>query len=41
MDPVNNVFVRDTVKYTGIFFGGGGVLVGALIGALAIRVFRR
>jgi hypothetical protein len=41
MDPVNNVFVRDTVKYTGIFFGGGGVLVGALIGSLAIRVFRR
>jgi len=40
MDPVNNVFVRDTVKYTGIFFGGGGVLVGALIGALAIRVLR-
>jgi len=41
MDPVNNVFVRDTVKYTSIFFGGGGVLAGALIGALAIRVFRR
>jgi len=40
MDPVNNVFVRDTVKYTGIFFGGDGVLVGALIGALAIRVLR-
>lgn len=41
MDPVNNVFVRDTVKYTGIFYGGGGVLAGFIIGALAIRVFRR
>ena len=41
MDPVNNVFVRDTVKYTSIFFGGGGVLVGAILGALAIRAFRR
>jgi hypothetical protein len=41
MDPVNNVFVRDTVKYTSIFFGGGGVLLGAILGAVAIRVFRR
>jgi hypothetical protein len=41
MDPVNNVFVRDTVKYTRIFFGGGGVLVGAILGAIATRLFRR
>jgi hypothetical protein len=41
MDPVNNVFVRDTVKYTSIFMGGGGALAGALIGAVAMRVLRR
>jgi hypothetical protein len=41
MDPVNNVFVRDTVKYASILFGGGGVLVGAILGAVTIRLFRR
>ena len=41
MDPINNVFVRETVKYTKMLYAGGGILAGALIGALAIRAFRR
>jgi len=32
MDPVDNVFVHDTVKYTRIFFGVGGLLGGVLLG---------
>src|SRR5947208_11523187 len=41
MDPVSNVFVLDTVNYTRIFFGGGGILAGALLAAVAMRAFRR
>jgi hypothetical protein len=32
LDPVDNVFVHDTVKYTKIFFGGGALLIGAVLG---------
>src|SRR5437016_4775383 len=32
LDPVDNVFVHDTVKYTRLIFGGGGVAIGALLG---------
>jgi hypothetical protein len=32
MDPVSNVFVQDTVKYTRLAFGGGGLLLGAALG---------
>lgn len=41
MDPVDNVFVQEKVKYTRIFAGGGGLLAGALLGALAIRALRK
>ena len=40
LDPVDNVFVHDTVKYTRLFFGGGGLVIGALLGFL-LRGFRR
>jgi hypothetical protein len=40
LDPVDNVFVHDTVKYTRLFFGGGGLLIGAILG-FAVRGFRR
>jgi hypothetical protein len=40
LDPVENVFVKDTVKYTSILFGGGGVILGAVLGFL-VRSFRK
>jgi hypothetical protein len=40
MDPVDNVFVHDTVKYTRIFFGGGALIAGVLLG-YAFRSRRR
>ncbi|HEX3685354.1 MAG TPA: hypothetical protein VHU83_22665 [Bryobacteraceae bacterium] len=40
LNPVNNVFVQDTVKYTRLFFGGGGLVIGVLIGFL-LRGLRR
>jgi len=41
MDPVDNVFVQEKVKYTRMFAGGGGLLLGAILGAVAIRAIRR
>ena len=40
LDPVDNVFVKDAVKYTGMMFGGGGLILGAILGFLA-RSFRK
>jgi hypothetical protein len=40
LDPVNNVFVHDTVKSTGLLFGAGGLAIGVLLG-LAMRGRRR
>jgi hypothetical protein len=40
LDPVDNVFVRDTVKYTRLLFGGGGLVMGALLG-FVLRGMRR
>ncbi len=40
IDPVDNVFVQDTVKYTRLFVGGGGLVIGALLGFVLAR-FRR
>jgi len=40
LDPVDNVFVHDTVKYTRLFFGGGGLAIGVLLG-FVLRGFRR
>jgi hypothetical protein len=39
LDPVDNVFVHDTVRYTRILFGGGALLVGAALG-FALRGLR-
>jgi hypothetical protein len=41
IDPVDNVFVHDTLKYTGLWFGGGGLLIGALLGFLLRGFLRR
>ena len=40
IDPVDNVFVHDTVKYTRLFFGGGGLAAGVLLG-FVLRGLRR
>jgi hypothetical protein len=40
LDPVDNVFVHETVKSTRLFFGGGGLVIGALLG-FVIRGLRR
>jgi hypothetical protein len=40
LNPVENVFVKDTLKYTGLIFGGGGLALGVLLG-FALRGFRR
>ncbi|MBZ5636162.1 MAG: hypothetical protein LAO55_23790 [Acidobacteriia bacterium] len=40
LDPVDNVFVQDTVKYNRMVFGGGALVIGALLG-FVIRGFRR
>jgi hypothetical protein len=40
LDPVDNVFVHDTVKYTGLLFGGSGLAIGVLLG-FALRGLRR
>jgi hypothetical protein len=40
INPVDNVFVQDTVKYTRLFVGGGGLLIGAVLGFVLSR-FRR
>jgi hypothetical protein len=40
IDPVDNVFVHDTVKYTRLLYGGGGLLIGALLGFLLSRLGR-
>jgi hypothetical protein len=40
LDPVDNVFVQDTVKSTRLLFGGGGLAIGALLGFL-LRGLRR
>lgn len=40
LDPVDNVFVHDTVKYNRMFFGGGGLVIGAVLG-FVLRGFRR
>ena len=37
LDPVDNVFVHDAVKHTRLFFGGGGLLIGAALGFLLRR----
>ncbi|MGH9723184.1 MAG: YybH family protein [Bryobacteraceae bacterium] len=34
IDPVNNVFVQDTVYYSKIFYGGGGALLGLIVGVV-------
>jgi hypothetical protein len=40
LDPVDNVFVHDTVKYTRLLFGGGGLVMGVLLG-FVLRGLRR
>jgi len=40
INPVDNVFVEDTVKYTRLFVGGGGLVIGALLGFLLSRIRR-
>ena len=32
LNPSDNVFVHETVKYTRLYFGGGGLVIGALLG---------
>jgi hypothetical protein len=40
LDPVDNVFVHDTVKYTRLLFGGAGLMIGVLLG-FVLRGLRR
>jgi hypothetical protein len=40
IDPVKNVFVDETVKYTRLFFGAGGLVIGILAG-FVVRAMRR
>lgn len=40
LDPVENVFVQDTVKYTRLFFGGGALTIGVVLGYV-LRSLRR
>ena len=40
IDPVDNVFVHETVKYSRLLFGGGGLAIGALLGFVLRRMRR-
>ena len=40
LNPVDNVFVNDTMKSTRLFFGSGAVVIGALLG-FVLRGLRR
>lgn len=40
LDPINNTFVQDTVKYTRLFFGVGALLLGIALG-YGLRALRR
>jgi ketosteroid isomerase-like protein len=39
MDPVNNVFVQNTVQYAKLGFGIGGLILGAVVGLVVRGLF--